>query len=369
MNIGIDGQVLEEPGYFGIKSYTINLLKNLATIDKSNKYYIYSMKNVQIPKRVNFKNVIIPKIIPILKRQSIAPYLMKNKNKLDIFHYPRPESSLNIPDIPSIITFHDPIPLAHRIKNDLSLKDKIDYLYINVFAQRNISKSNFFLCDSMATKKHVQNYLYMNGIVNKKLIDIPLSHNSKFRYRNKTNRNRKDFVCFTDSYNRKNTQSVVHAFSKFIKATKKKQKLNIVSSIQTQDDKLMDLITKLKLDNDVIIIKSPTTNQMVTLYNNSTALIYPSLFEGFGIPILEAFACGCPVITSNYGAMKEVAGNCALFVNPKSVNDIFNKLILISKERSLRNKLKVCGLERSKKFSWKKTASKTLEIYKKVATT
>lgn len=97
------------------------------------------------------------------------------------------------------------------------------------------------------------------------------------------------------------------------------------------------------------------------LYSGAKALVYASLYEGFGLPILNAFRCGCPVVTSNVSSMPEVAGNAAVLVNPQDVDDIANG---IEQALSKRDDLIKKGLERVKNFSWEKTARETLKVYK-----
>ena len=97
------------------------------------------------------------------------------------------------------------------------------------------------------------------------------------------------------------------------------------------------------------------------------ALIFASLYEGFGIPILEAFACGTAVITSNCSSMPEVAGDAALYVDPLSTESIAQAIVKISSDEQLRQKLITAGAERNKQFTWQRTAQDVIKIYRKLA--
>ena len=97
------------------------------------------------------------------------------------------------------------------------------------------------------------------------------------------------------------------------------------------------------------------------LYSGAKCLIYPSLYEGFGIPVLEALSCECPVVTSKTGSLPEVAGNAAFYVDPENIDDIADKLEKV--DQSLVKK----GLVQAKKFSWDKTARETLKVYEELA--
>ena len=102
------------------------------------------------------------------------------------------------------------------------------------------------------------------------------------------------------------------------------------------------------------------------LYASAEALIYPSLYEGFGLPILDGFACGVPVLTSNVSSMPEVGGDAVLYADPYRVEDIKEKIKIITGDESLRKELVKKGLERVKKFSWEKAAKETAEVYKQI---
>jgi glycosyltransferase involved in cell wall biosynthesis len=107
-----------------------------------------------------------------------------------------------------------------------------------------------------------------------------------------------------------------------------------------------------------------TGDELARLYRNAVVFVYPSLYEGFGIPILEAFSSGCPVIASNVTSIPEVGGDAALYFDPRSEDQIANSLQLVLSDSVLRETLKEKGRVRAKQFSWSETARKTLAVYK-----
>ncbi|MBT7311180.1 glycosyltransferase family 4 protein, partial [bacterium] len=109
-------------------------------------------------------------------------------------------------------------------------------------------------------------------------------------------------------------------------------------------------------------------DKLIELYNSSSALLFPSLHEGFGFPILEAMASNLPVITSDRGAMKEVAGGAALLVDPDSADSIAQAIEQLYFDRVLAERITKLGALRCKEMNWLKTASETLEIYKRILT-
>lgn len=117
-----------------------------------------------------------------------------------------------------------------------------------------------------------------------------------------------------------------------------------------------------------VIFTGPVSEQrLIEFYQNATGLLYPSLYEGFGLPILEAMSLGLPVITSNRTSMPEVAGEAALYVNPKDVFSIRSAMEKLVKEKAIREPLKRKGLQQSKKFDWKTAAQKTILAYEEAA--
>ncbi len=103
---------------------------------------------------------------------------------------------------------------------------------------------------------------------------------------------------------------------------------------------------------------------MVALYRSATALIFPSLFEGFGLPVVEAMACGCPVITSTRGSLGEILGNAALIVDPENIDQMSEAMVTMEKDCSSRFSFIEKGLERSRHFSWNESADRIVSVFK-----
>ncbi len=117
---------------------------------------------------------------------------------------------------------------------------------------------------------------------------------------------------------------------------------------------------------DIRILGCVEEAYLPSLYSGALAFVYPSLYEGFGLPSLEAMACGTPVITSNNSSLPEVTGNAAILVNPLEVKEIAEALIRIASDCSLQEDLRQKGLQRAKLFSWRETAKRTLRVYESV---
>src|SRR5205807_1543464 len=116
---------------------------------------------------------------------------------------------------------------------------------------------------------------------------------------------------------------------------------------------------------DIFSLGFVEDNRLSALYRAADGFVYPSLYEGFGLPPLEAMACGCPVLCSNRGSLAEVAGNAALMVDPENVADLKTQLTRLATDSSLRKQLRAEGLQQAKRFHWQGTAAATLRVYER----
>ncbi|MBC8047732.1 MAG: glycosyltransferase family 4 protein, partial [Fimbriimonadaceae bacterium] len=129
-------------------------------------------------------------------------------------------------------------------------------------------------------------------------------------------------------------------------------------------EKVKIFITENKLENYFIFLENIANSELPEFYKNATAFIYPSLYEGFGIPILEAMASGCPVITSHMSSMPEVAGEAALYFYPYHAHLIAEKIIQVTEDSDLRNEMIKKGFLQSELFVAKKNTEQVMQIYK-----
>jgi glycosyltransferase involved in cell wall biosynthesis len=131
-------------------------------------------------------------------------------------------------------------------------------------------------------------------------------------------------------------------------------------------EQIADRVSKLKLDSDVIFTGYVSREDLPIFYNAAEVFVFPSIFEGFGLPVIEAMACGTPVVTSFGSSLQEVAGDAALLVDPLSVESLENALRRLLGNVELKRTLGEKGLRRSKEFSFQKAAAQTASIYERV---
>jgi len=164
---------------------------------------------------------------------------------------------------------------------------------------------------------------------------------------------------------RKNIPTLIKAFYES-KRRRTNHKLVIVGKKGWKYDDIFETIDALNLKNEVIFTGYVPKEDLVKFYNTADLFVYPSVYEGFGLPPLEAMACGCPVITSNISSLPEVVGNAGITVNPYDVEELVEAMYRVLNDEDLRKELSKKGLERSKLFSWRKTAEETWKVYEEV---
>ncbi len=135
----------------------------------------------------------------------------------------------------------------------------------------------------------------------------------------------------------------------------------------TRDSEISAQIEGLKLNGDITFVESPGDEGLADLYRGAVGLVFPSLYEGFGLPPLEAMACGVPVLTSNVCSLPEVVGDAAVLVNPLEVEAIADGIRRLTEDEAMRGKLRNKGLERIRQFSWDETARKTWDVLQAAA--
>jgi glycosyltransferase involved in cell wall biosynthesis len=266
---------------------------------------------------------------------------------------------------PRILTVHD---LRRYKLPKLYTKSKLAPFE---FAVKN---ADHFIAVSESTKKDLCDIF---GIPSEKVDVVHLAANSSFKPVPKSKKLKikqqlsemleiklENFLMAVSSPDRrKNMSRIIQAFLSVYTQMPENLKLVIVGSLPKNDETFN--LTDFDKISGSVIVTGPLEN-INDLFACADALVFASLYEGFGIPIVEAFACGVPVITSNCSSMPEVAGDAALYVNPYSVESIAGAMVRICSEAGLPEKLVELGFARLKNFSWKKTAAETLKVYRKL---
>jgi len=370
MKILYDHQIFSTQIYGGISRYFIELMKNIENNDEikyelpliySNNCYLKQLSNFSC--RSFFKNY------DFKKRDRIINYLnniiSKNiisKEDYDIFHptYYNPYFLDYIGKKPFVLTIFD---MIHEVLTD--------YFHCNdrVAEHKKLLalKADKIITISENTKKDIIKLYNMNE--NKiKVIHLASSFNN-FNMDNIKNRDikhklPKKYILYVGSrWGYKNFYNFIKAISLLLKTDNNLFVVCAGGGNFNENEK--ELLRGLSMQNKVFQFKTDDEGLRV-LYKNALAFIFPSLYEGFGIPILESFACGCPVICSKTSSLPEVARDAAVYFEPESELSILNCVQKVIYNDNLRSQLVDKGFQRVKEFSWEKTTKKTKEIYKDI---
>jgi glycosyltransferase involved in cell wall biosynthesis len=167
----------------------------------------------------------------------------------------------------------------------------------------------------------------------------------------------KEFFLYVGAIQpRKNLVNLLKAFSIFKKRQKSEMKLVLTGRLAWKNGEFLQLLKTYKYRKDVLLTNYISEEELVQLMGAAYALVYPSFFEGFGVPVLEGMKCGVPVLTSANTSMQEIGEDAALYFNPADHTDIADKLMLIYKDENLRNRLIEKGKAIAEKYSWQRTA-------------
>jgi glycosyltransferase involved in cell wall biosynthesis len=171
-----------------------------------------------------------------------------------------------------------------------------------------------------------------------------------------------NFLLFVGSLEpRKNLERLLLAYQNLDESTRNEVKLVLTGFKGWENEKVMSLIRKMK--SDVMYLGYAPEDDLGKIYNLARAFIYPSLYEGFGLPPLEAMACGCPVVVSNTASLPEVCGDAAYYVDPEDSNSITEGIGLVLRDERLRHALARKGIDRASSFGWEKSAREHLRVF------
>jgi len=273
-----------------------------------------------------------------------------------------------------IINVADIVPYMMRDNPDQNQYRRVYDRCIDDWAMHNIRKADRYITISAYTGKMIVENLGCNedkvrvvhlAVDHDQFYPLEPSEAFKARYGLSTD-NR--YLLYVGSENpRKNLPCLVQAFAQARQFIPNLKLLKVGAPDHPgQYALLQDLIRKLHLEQAFIWVGQVPHHDLVSFYNYADAFVFPSLYEGFGLPPLEAMACGTPVICSNSASLPEVTGDAALQVDPRDVDGWTEAILQVVEGRHLREDLRVRGLERAAQFTWANTVQKTIEVYQEV---
>lgn len=334
----------------GISTYATNLIPHLQKLQPTllTSQKIADRDCYLIPENLTPEYGSKGHLRRLLWTQRQLPKISQQKNSPLLFS-PVPEAPL-FTNCRYVVTVHDLIPLRFAKLSPLTA-------YSRYYIPLVLKSAQHILCNSTATAKDIT---YFFGIEPRKITPILLAHDRhNFRFLNLPTANYFLYIGRQDPY--KNLQRLITAFAAM--PNYHKYELWLAGTPDPRYTPLLQaLIDKLAITNYVKFLDYVTYSQLPLIISSAIALVFPSLWEGFGFPVLEAMACGTPVITSNLSSLPEVAGEAAILVDPYSTVEISQAMAKIASSHEVRSHLSTMGLMRAKEFSWDKTGRATVEV-------
>jgi glycosyltransferase involved in cell wall biosynthesis len=371
VRIGIDATALPQRPV-GAGNYIIQLIRAFARVPGEAEFVIFVQQKglplLDICEHPGFHLLVLPNQSPLIRllwEQTMFPILAA-RQKLDVLHCLHYTMPLTYPGR-TVVTFHDMtffiFPEHHTLSRRILFR-----FFINASRRRATS----LIADSESTRLDA---IRLVGAPPEKIHTVPLGITSDFYpendpailnpVRQKYNLPER-FLLFVGLLEpRKNLPALLQAFAR-LSPSLGKIKLVIVGRMGWMYEKTDRLVHSLSLTERVLFTGYVDQADLPRVYNLAEAAVYPSLYEGFGLPVLEAMACGTPVITSNVSSMPEIAGEAGIMLPPNDIPALTQAMEHLLQTPDERQRRSVLGLAQAAQFTWERTAVKTLEVYQNV---
>lgn len=375
MRIGIDARFIDER-FIGVGRYSYALIREIAKIDSVNEYIIFKNRNYKdnIVSQANFKEVPIA-CNPISFGTWFYLSKVFYKEKLDILHSHFYITPL-LYSYKSIVTVHDFHALV--VKDFLSqrpyLIEKGAYLFHLIGIYLSIKRANKIIFVSEAARRDAFN-LYKSIPSNCVIYEGVEEHFQPVKSPNALDRIREKyclpnefFLYIGNTKPHKNLHTMLKSYRRLLDIEPSIKNIHFVLAGKKDRffPKIQTIIKELRLTEKICLIDYIADADMPAVYSASKAFIFLSIREGFGLPALEAMACGAPVIAANAASLPEVVADAGILVEPFDVEGIAQKMRELIINQSLRDSLSKNGVRRAREFSWRKAAKETLKVYEEV---
>ena len=370
MRIGIEAQRIFRTNKHGMDYVVLEEIKELQKSDVRNEYFVFVAPGEDRCLK-DSKNVHIIEIgsnfYPLWEQFSLPRAV--NQLNLDMLHCTSNTAPIRC-KVPLILTLHDIIFLEPRDKSNKSFYQDMGWRYRRFVVPRILKK-----CKRIITVSDFEfnNIITKLQIPEEKMVMIYNGYNKWFRPVEDTELIYQQYIeepgyffFLGNTDPKKNTERTLIAYSKYLEMSDVKRKLLMADLDRGYLDEIIDRNDIGNIRDHIVMPGYIKNADLPYIYNNAFAFLYTSLRESFGIPLLEAMACGTPVITSNTSSMPEIGGSEVIMVNPLNVSEITEKMLLLEKDKALYQKQKDIGIIRAQQFSWEYTAEQLLTVYEDV---
>jgi len=368
MRVAIDARKLHD---FGIGTYTRNLLRHLARIDTESEYVLLCQQtDMAIAGQLgaNFRTVLEPSPHYSIREQIHVPWVLR-RERPDVFHAPHyvlpPAARCR-----SVVTIHDCIHLMFP----QYLPNRAAYAYARASMWSAVRRSHRILTVSEASKRDI---IHFFNVAPEKIVVVYNAIDERFsmapgeedvaRVRERYQLDH-EFVLYVGNIKpHKNLVRLIEAFDLLRQRAGCDQlKLLIIGDEISKLPALRRAVHRHKLHKHVRFLGFQPDATLAILYRLAAVFVFPSLYEGFGLPPLEAMACGTPVVTSNVSSLPEVTGDAAMLVDPYDVESIAGGVQGVLQSPALRDELREKGIRRAREFSWERSVARTRELYQEI---
>ncbi|MDP9315992.1 MAG: glycosyltransferase family 4 protein [Chloroflexota bacterium] len=369
MRIGIDYRNAVAPSS-GVGVYTEQLVKHLLSQYPQLRLFLFVDKPVKdiFPDQANVQIVFVPASHRIAWEQVALP-LAANKLHLDILHRPSDVGGTLVPlSMHYVVTVHDLIPLMMR---NIYLRNPFHRLYYYLkLCQTRVQAAHILTVSNQSKLDLIQRLGFSATAITTTLNALP-STNNRGKTAKFTSLSQREFQLQPKQYilglggseYRKNNLRLAEAFLQIRDQLSMPYQLAIVGGRWRNTTDLDEYIRQYHAQADILLLDQVTTAELQHLYEQAAVFVFPSLYEGFGIPALEAMAHSTPTIVSNRGALPEVVDQAALLVDPSNTAELASAIMEVLQNRDLQATLATRGLENVKRFSYARTAEQTFKVY------
>lgn len=373
MRIGIEAQRLFRKKKHGMEVVTLELIRHLQEIDHDNEYVVFVKDDEDadcIQESGNFEIRKTPVFNHPYWEQLYLPKIAK-ETKIDLLHCTSNTAPVFYHS-PMVLTLHDIIYLE-KVSFAGTSYQNFGNLYRRLVVPKVIHQCEQIITVSEFEKKHIIARL---GLKNEKVKVVYNAINKNFRVitdqnilaeiSHKYKLPNQFILFFGNTAPKKNTPGMIEAYIHYYHSNSNPLPLVITDCTKEYIQQILEKLSadyKKNILKNFLILDHIPFDELPSVYNLASLFLYPSLRESFGMPIIEAMACGIPVITSNTSSMPEVAGEAAILIDPRKPMDIAEAIQKILDNKALQEEMKKIGLARAAGFSWKNTAQQVLLTY------
>lgn len=368
-SVAIDARKIRD---FGIGTYIRNLVRELAELDGENRYVLLTGppgKEVLTGLPDNFEVVVQRSPVYSMREQLTLSWTLL-RLRVDLYHATHYVLPMVVP-CKAVVTIHD---IIHLLYPEF-LPNRLAFYYATRMIRRSLNRGERVISVSETTKRDLMKYFQIGGdkieVVHNGIEDVfrqELTIDDRDRWLKNLGLER-PYVLFVGNAKKphKNLDNVVKAYARALKMQQDlPHRLVCVGDRTGVEWKVRQRAAQLGIEDRIVLLGHVAQEALPAIYQGAALFLFPTLYEGFGLPVVEAMASGLPVITSNTSALKEIGAGYADLVNPLDVEGMAKAVVRCLSDADHRESLKKLGRRRAQDFHWRKAAEKTLEIYRRV---